>query len=96
MMPGFKELGLECCGCGGGHGSTVAVSLSDRLVGDRVDATPAELLLDDGVPEVLDIVVRPPRQPRRDLRPSARGHKFEEQLMKEQQNSEELPINSST
>jgi hypothetical protein len=40
-------------------------------VGDGVDAHPEELLPDVGVPVVLDLVVRPPRQPRRDLGPPA-------------------------
>jgi hypothetical protein len=39
------------------------------LVGDRVDAHLPELLLDVRVPVVLDLVVRPPRQLRRDLGP---------------------------
>jgi hypothetical protein len=41
----------------------------ERPVGDGVDAHLLELLLDVGVPVVLDLVVRPPRQPRRDLGP---------------------------
>ena len=42
---------------------------SERLVGGGVDAAVPELLLDVRVPEVLDLVVGPPRQLRRDLRP---------------------------
>ena len=43
----------------------------DWLVRGRVDASLPELLLEAAVPEVLDLVVRPPRQVRRDLRPPA-------------------------
>jgi len=41
----------------------------DGLVGAGVDAALAQLLLEAAVPEVLDLVVRPARQVRRDLRP---------------------------
>jgi hypothetical protein len=50
----------QCCCCGG-----------DGFVRVGVDAALPELLLDAAVPEVLDLVVRPPRQVRRDLRPPA-------------------------
>jgi hypothetical protein len=43
------------------------------LVGDGVDAHPEELLPDARAPVVLDLVVRPPGEPRRDLGPPARG-----------------------
>jgi hypothetical protein len=37
-----------------------------------------ELLLHAAVPQVLDLVVRPPRQMGRDLRPPARTNQFSE------------------
>ena len=62
-------------------GVAVPPTLVDhRLVGVRVDATPAELVLDGGIPEVLDPVVRPPRQARRDQSPAAHPmHEFPRQ-----------------
>ena len=44
-------------------------SRGEGLVGGGVDAALAELLLDEGVPEVLDLVVGAARQLRGDLRP---------------------------
>jgi hypothetical protein len=74
----------QAVGVGAGAGSsglTVVVSSvrqrrarlrrGDWLVRGRVDAALPELLLQAAVPEVLDLVVRPPRQVRRDLRPPA-------------------------
>jgi hypothetical protein len=48
-----------------------AAAASEGLVRAGVDAALPELLLDTAVPEVLDLVVRPPWQVRRDLRPPA-------------------------
>jgi hypothetical protein len=49
--------------------SSSVVVVVERLVGGGVDALLPELLLDARVPEVFDLVVRPPRQLRRDLGP---------------------------
>lgn len=50
-------------GCGGGFEITgvrgLVFHLCERLVSVGVDATLPELLLDAGVPEVLDLVVGP-------------------------------------
>ena len=57
----------------GRHGVVVRsddVVVVERLVGGGVDAPLPELLLDARVPEVFDLVVRPPRQAARDRRPS--------------------------
>ena len=45
------------------------VVVVERLVRGRVDAPLPELLLDARVPEVFNLVVRPPRQLRCDLGP---------------------------
>lgn len=65
---GQDELGVaehrRRAGAGGGGDD-----LGERLVGGRIDAALAKLLLDVRVPEVLDLVVRPTRQLSRNLRP---------------------------
>jgi hypothetical protein len=70
---------LRCCFCGGGGGG-VGAGLErdggrgaprDTAVRDGVDAAAQQLAPDVRVPVVLDLVVRPPREPRGDERPPA-------------------------
>jgi hypothetical protein len=51
------------------RGGDLGHEVGEGLVRDGVDAHPGQLLLELGVPVVLDVVVRPPRQLRRDHRP---------------------------
>ena len=68
---------LRCCGGGlgvglerdGGDGAGARVG--DGAVRDGVDAPAKQLPPDVRVPVVLDLVVRPPREPRGDERPPA-------------------------
>jgi hypothetical protein len=76
---GGRRLGFCCC-CGGGagaglerdggHGHGVG---GDGAVRNGVDAPAQQLPPDVRVPVVLDLVVRPPREPRGDERPPAEG-----------------------
>ena len=55
---------------GGAEAAAVGEEVGwQALVGDGVDAHSQQLLLDVRVPVVLDLVVRPPVQVRRDRRP---------------------------
>ncbi|BAS83721.1 Os03g0296100, partial [Oryza sativa Japonica Group] len=61
-------------GAGGGRGADgeradALHEVGDGAVGDGVDATLPQLLAQLGVPVVLHVVVRPPRQLVRDQRP---------------------------
>jgi hypothetical protein len=55
------------------RGGDLGHEVREGLVRDGVDAHPGQLLLQLGVPVVLDVVVRPTRQLRRDHRPPARA-----------------------
>jgi hypothetical protein len=69
------------CAVSGGRGLLFLVfrhrrAGGDGLVSAGVDAELPQLLLEAAVPEVLDLVVRPARQVRRDLRPPGENAKF--------------------